>query len=52
MTVAKECRPRGNITNYGGKSWLCDPSGGLVSSSNKKVGLLDLLINLFFRVFS
>jgi len=55
------CRQKGTITSYGGRSYLCDPPEGFVNSSNeeintntqgnKKLTLLDLLINPFYYFF-
>jgi len=55
------CRQMGTITSYGGRSYLCDPPEGFVNSSNeeintntqgnKKLTLLDLLINPFYYFF-
>jgi hypothetical protein len=55
------CRQKGTITSYGGRSYICDPPEGFVNSSNeetnvnnqanKRLSLLDLLINPFF-IFS
>ena len=50
------CEQKGKIISYGGKSYICDPPEGFVNSSNenanhqsnKKLTLLDLLINPFF----
>jgi hypothetical protein len=52
------CKQKGEIISYGGKSYICDPPEEFVSSSNedintsnyanKKLTLLDLLINPFF----
>jgi hypothetical protein len=53
------CKQKGNITSYGGKSYICDPPEGFVSSSSenaniqtsKKLTLLDLLVNPFSYFF-
>jgi hypothetical protein len=55
------CKQKGEIIPYGGKSYICDPPEGFVNSSNeeintntqgnKKLTLLDLLINPFFYFF-
>ena len=52
------CEQKGKIISYGGKSYICDPPEGFVSSSNenikttdqvnKRLTLLDLLIHPFF----
>jgi hypothetical protein len=54
MTGAKESRPRGNISNYRGNYWLCDPPEGFISAANKQLTLLDFLLkfNPFSKVFS
>jgi hypothetical protein len=56
ITGARDCKAKGTILSAGGKSWLCDPPEGFVSLSNenintqanKKLTLLDLLINPFY----
>jgi hypothetical protein len=55
------CKQKGTITSYGGRSYICDPPEGFVNSSNeeintnnqasKKLTLLDLLINPFSYFF-
>jgi hypothetical protein len=55
------CKQKGEIISYGGKSYICDPPEGFVNSSNenikttdqvnKRLTLLDLLINPFFYFF-
>jgi hypothetical protein len=55
------CKQKGEIISYGGKSYICDPPEGFISSSseeintnnqaNKKLTLLDLLINPFSYFF-
>jgi len=55
------CKQKGTITSYSGRSYICDPPEGFVNSSNeeintnnqanKKLTLFDLLINPFF-IFS
>ena len=46
------CVKKGSTTTKCNNRYLCDPPNELVSFSNKKVSLLDLLINPFFRGFS
>jgi hypothetical protein len=56
---AGSCKRKGEIVQYGGKSYICDPPEGFVSLSNKntntqankKLTLLDLLINPFSYFF-
>jgi hypothetical protein len=48
------CQKQGTIKSYQGKSYLCDPPEGFVSSTNKKLSLFDFLLNFnpFSRGFS
>jgi hypothetical protein len=48
ITPTYKCVGKGTIFSGGGKSWLCDPPEGFVNTqANKKLTLLDLLINPF-----
>jgi hypothetical protein len=59
ISGVKNCTQKGTIRSSGGILYICDPPEGFVSSSsenantqaNKKLTLLDLLINPFFYFF-
>ena len=55
ITGAKNCTSKGTILSSGGVSYICDPPEGFINSSNestnKKLTLLDLLINSFYYFF-
>jgi hypothetical protein len=50
----KTCQKQGTIKSYQGKSYLCDPPEGFVSSANKQLTLVDFLLkfNPFSKGFS
>ena len=55
ITGARDCKAKGTILSYEGKSWLCDPPGGFISLAKenkkkltRKLNLFDLLINPFY----
>ena len=57
------CKSRGTIINYDGKSYLCDPPYGFVTSENEinpiteeqeveTTNLIDIIFEIFSKVFS
>ncbi|WP_052833572.1 hypothetical protein [Staphylothermus hellenicus] len=57
QTGEKKCVEKGNITNYGGKSYLCDPPGwGSVENQevNKetKPMIFESILNFFQNIFA
>ena len=52
-------KSEGTAINYNGKSYLCDPLNGFISSENqigsltkKQINLIDVIIDIFSKIFS
>lgn len=58
VTAAKDCKAKGTILSYEGKSYLCDPPEGFVEAKNKaekstkSLSLLDMIINFFSQLLN
>ena len=49
-----ECKGKGTVIKYNGKSYICDPPAweSEVSGNRKQVSLVDLILNFFSNLFS